>query len=79
MTVSHPTSVLSGLTGSTTYHYRVVATNFVGPSYGADATFTTLAQDPTLAPAATTGVASAVSTTGATLGGTVTQGRSDDI
>jgi hypothetical protein len=33
----------SGLTPNTTYHYRVVATNSVGTSYGADKTFTTTA------------------------------------
>ncbi len=32
---------LSGLNPDTTYHYRVVATNEVNPSYGADKTFTT--------------------------------------
>jgi hypothetical protein len=32
---------LSGLTPGTTYHFRLVATNALGPSAGADATFTT--------------------------------------
>jgi alpha-tubulin suppressor-like RCC1 family protein/sugar lactone lactonase YvrE len=32
---------LSGLTPNTTYHYRLVATNGVGTTYGADQTFTT--------------------------------------
>jgi hypothetical protein len=32
---------LSGLSPGTTYHYRVVATNKVDPSYGTDETFTT--------------------------------------
>ncbi len=33
---------LTGLITSTTYHYRVVATNGAGTSYGSDMTFTTL-------------------------------------
>jgi uncharacterized protein (TIGR02145 family) len=32
---------LNGLIGGTTYHYRVVATNQLGTSYGSDVTFTT--------------------------------------
>lgn len=40
--VDHPvTSVLEGLTPATTYHYRVVATNFGGTTQGPDQTFTT--------------------------------------
>jgi hypothetical protein len=35
--------VITGLTGGTMDHYRVVATNSAGTSYGADATFTTVA------------------------------------
>lgn len=35
------TASLSGLAEDTTYHYRVVATNASGTSYGADKTFTT--------------------------------------
>jgi hypothetical protein len=34
-------SALSGLTGATTYHYRLVATNAAGTTYGQDRTFTT--------------------------------------
>src|SRR6266516_6805319 len=33
---------ISGLTASTTYHFRIVATNSSGTTYGADRTFTTL-------------------------------------
>lgn len=33
---------LTGLSGSTTYHFRAYATNSVGTSYGSDLTFTTL-------------------------------------
>ncbi len=41
---STPTTVTAGLTGlapNTTYHYRVIATNADGTSYGLDKTFTT--------------------------------------
>jgi hypothetical protein len=51
-----------GLTESTTYHYRVVATNAVGTTNGADKTFTT----PTM-PKATIEAASSIKATGATL------------
>lgn len=37
------TAELSKLSAGTTYHYRLVATNAVGSSYGADNTFTTAA------------------------------------
>src|SRR5207247_11363437 len=33
---------ISGLTASTTYHFRIVATNSAGTKYGSDRTFTTL-------------------------------------
>jgi hypothetical protein len=40
---------LTGLTSETTYHYRLVATNPMGTSYGADAEFTTgVLQGPTV-------------------------------
>lgn len=57
---------LAGLTDGTTYHYRVVATNGAGTSHGGDAIFTTLAM-----PGATTGAATSVSASSATLNGTV--------
>jgi hypothetical protein len=42
--LDHPESqTLSGLTPGTTYHFRIVATNSVGATYGADQTFTTVA------------------------------------
>ena len=59
---------LSGLTARTTYHYRVVAVSAGGTVVGGDLTFTT-AKTP--APTASTGMASAVSTTTATLNGSV--------
>src|SRR4029077_1912863 len=33
---------ISGLSASTTYHFRLVATNSAGTTYGSDLTFTTL-------------------------------------
>ena len=58
---------IAGLTNGLTYHYRVVAVNAGGTTYGADRTFTTGATAPT----ATTNAASGVGTTTATLNGTV--------
>ena len=57
---------LSGLADGTTYHYRLVATSSAGTSHGADAVFTTLA-----VPDVTTGSASSVTASSATLNGTV--------
>jgi hypothetical protein len=57
---------LTGLTAGTTYHYRVVATNSSGTDRGADGIFTTSA-----GPVAVTGSATSVTTTSATLNGTV--------
>jgi hypothetical protein len=58
---------LSGLSANTTYHYKLVVDNGSGPKSGADQQFTTLP----LAPIATTGAASAITASGATLGATV--------
>ncbi len=58
---------VSGLVPNTTYHYRAVGVNGGGTTNGVDRTFTT-AQAP---PEATTNAASGVTTTGATLNGTV--------
>ena len=59
-------TALAGLAPTTTYHYRLVATNGAGTSRGADGIFTT-----TSGPVAVTGSASRVTATSATLAGTV--------
>jgi phosphodiesterase/alkaline phosphatase D-like protein len=61
------TSTISGLIGSTTYHYRVVAQNAFGTTAGSDMTFLTAGS----APNAITDAATSVSSTTATLNGTV--------
>jgi hypothetical protein len=58
---------ISGLTGNTTYHYRVVAENNTGTAYGADITFFTGAS----LPVAITDTATYIGTTTARLNGTV--------
>jgi trimeric autotransporter adhesin len=62
-------STLAGLTAGTTYYYRVVASNASGTTLGAVGSFTTAGA--TAPPSATTGTASAVGASGATLSGTV--------
>jgi phosphodiesterase/alkaline phosphatase D-like protein len=57
---------LSGLAAHTTYHYRIVAVSVGGTAYGKDATFVTSG-----APTVTTGAATSVTTTTATLTGSV--------
>ncbi len=57
---------LTGLRSATTYHYRLVAVSPAGTSYGSDQTLTTTAP-----PTVTTGTATVVGPTGATLNGTV--------
>jgi hypothetical protein len=59
-------ATLTSLTPGTSYHYRVVATSSVGTSRGADGLLTTSA-----APQVSTGGASSVTLTSATLNGTV--------
>jgi phosphodiesterase/alkaline phosphatase D-like protein len=58
---------ISGLATATTYHYRVVGVNGSGTSNGADMTFTTGVMPPTVS----TGAATGVGTTTATMNGTV--------
>ncbi len=58
---------ITGLQGGTAYHYRIVATNYLGTSYGSDVLFMTLGQVPT----ATTQIATNVFTTTATLNGII--------
>jgi hypothetical protein len=60
-------SDISGLTAGSTYHVRAYATNSVGTAYGANLTFSTLGQ----APSSVTQPATNISTTAATLNGTV--------
>jgi len=60
---------ISGLTVSTTYHFRVVATNSAGTTHGTDRTFTTLsATGPAVA---LTNPATLIASYSATLNGTV--------
>ena len=59
--------VINGLTASTTYHFRIVATNSAGTRYGSDETFTTL--PPIGFPIVTTEPATNVATFAATLNG----------
>src|SRR5215470_9842316 len=40
-TMQNVAANISGLTAGTTYHFRIVATNSAGTSYGSDKTFTT--------------------------------------
>ena len=70
VTGSSSTSVskaITGLSPNTTYHYRVIGVSTGGTTNGDDLTFATSA----IAPTATTGAASSVTSTGATLNGTI--------
>ncbi len=62
---------IAGLAATTEYHYRSVAENAYGLTFGTDRTFTTISA--TL-PVATTGTATAIGTTGMTVYGDVTPG-----
>ncbi len=67
-------AALSGLSPNTTYHYQLVATYALGMAVGGDKTFTTGAPQP---PVVTTGAATSLATTSATLTGSVNpQGQS---
>ena len=61
------TANISGLSASHLYHFRIVATNGGGTSFGADRTFTTLSPPPVVTSNAATNVASV----SATLNGSV--------
>jgi len=60
---------ISGLTASTTYHFRIVATNSAGTWYGRDRTFTTLSA--TGFPVVTSNPATSIASHSARLNGTV--------
>ena len=60
---------ISGLAASTTYHFRIVATNSTGTSYGSDRTFTTLSA--TGPPVVTTNPATNMATLSVTLNGSL--------
>src|ERR1043166_2188800 len=62
-------SGISSLTANTTYHFRVVASNSSGTRMGSDKTFTTLTA--TGAPVVTTGSATNVTSSSATLNGSL--------
>ena len=62
------TVITGGLSASTTYHYRIVATNGSRTTYGSGKTFKTLSNPP---PAVVTGSASGTVYNGTTLNGTV--------
>ncbi|MGA8364233.1 MAG: fibronectin type III domain-containing protein [Solirubrobacteraceae bacterium] len=59
---------ISGLEPATTYHYRLVASNADGPTESTDKTFTTAPRTP---PTASTGEASSITLTTATVAGTI--------
>ena len=67
-------SVISGLTPGTTYHYRLVATNSGGTTTTTDATFKTKAAVPAQV---TLSAPTEVTTTAATLNATVSPGNTD--
>ena len=67
---------LAGLTPNQTYHFRLVATNSNGTTLGNDVTFMT-SDTPPSAPAAVTEAATGVTTTSATLHGSVNPNRAE--
>jgi len=64
--------VINGLSPNTTYHYRIVAENASGTTFGYDMTFTTMPAQPS----AVTNTATNVSRSAATLNGTVNANNS---
>ena len=67
MTAIARTAPIAGLQPGTTYHFRMVASDASGTTYGPDMTFTT----PPMAPTVNTNAATLVGSNGATLNGTV--------
>jgi len=68
---------LTGLTGGTKYYYRVQATNKAGATNGAIRTFTTTAKAKASKPTVTTGAASLITKTTATIAGSVIPNGAD--
>ncbi len=68
---------LTNLTLSTTYHYRAYCINSLGTFYGNDSTFITAAS--AVVPVLTTGAATAITFTGATVSGTVVNDGGDTV
>jgi parallel beta-helix repeat protein len=69
---------IKGLNLSTTYHYQLVATNSVGTSHGGDETFTT-STEPISEPTVITGSTTSITSSSATLNGTVNPNGSSTI
>jgi outer membrane protein assembly factor BamB len=68
-TTQNVSANISGLSASTTYHFRIVATTSTATTYGSDKTFTTLSA--TGPPVVTTNPASYIASFSATLNGAV--------
>jgi hypothetical protein len=68
-TYRNDSATISSLTASTTYHFRVVASNSAGTLHGTDRTFTTLSA--TGAPVVSTSPATNLTTSSATLNGSL--------
>jgi len=68
-TVRSISANISSLSASTVYHFRIVATNSAGTTFGSDRTFTTLS--PTGPPVVTTNPATLIASFSATLNGSV--------
>jgi hypothetical protein len=66
-----PSEAVQALDEGTTYYFRVVASNGIGPADGGEQSFKTASPTAQLAPSVVTGSASFVSTSSATISGTV--------
>ncbi len=69
---------LTGLTKSTTYHFRIVAENRAGTTYGDDKTFTTPENDPVI-PVLTTAPVTEITFATATGGGNITSNGGGEV